>query len=164
MSKQEKLVVIRGAINATDALCIVSTLTGDMNAKLESEIVYPYYCFDADCSVPTLVGRKEISVVCLVDAVNGLGATADNFGLKKEAVSAENLLPIELGKDAAAEIAERTVTHRMGRKMRMIASFDVSIAPRGIVYKRYWIVRSTEASVMVDSTNGNLHPLKLRAA
>jgi hypothetical protein len=164
MTEQEKIVVVRGAINSTDALCLVSTLTGDMNATLEAEILYPYFCFDAGCSVPTLVGRKDISVICLVDAVNGLGATADNFALKREAVSPERLLPVELGHHAAADIAERTVTHRMGKKLRVITSFDVSMSQRGIVYKRFWIVQSTEARVMVDSTTGNLHPLNLRAA
>ena len=164
MTKKEQLIVIRGAINSTDALCIVSSLTGDMEAKLESEVIYPYYCFDAECSVPTLAGRKELSLVCLVDAVNGLGATADNFALKNEAVTPESILPIELVGGAAADIARRTVTHRVGKKMRMIASFDVSIAPRGIVHKRFWIVQSSEVSMLVDSTNGSLHPLKLRAA
>ena len=164
MTKQEKIVVVRGAINSIDALCIVSTLTGDMDARLENEIIYPYYCFDADCSVPTLAGRKNISLICLVDAVNGLGATADNFALKKEAVPAKKLMSVEVANDAAADIAERTVTHRMGKKLRMIASFDVSITPRGLVYKRFWIVQSSDASVMVDSTNGSLHQLKLRAA
>lgn len=164
MAKQEQVATVRGAVNSADALCLVSTLTGDLNAKLETEILYPYYCFDAGCSVPTLVGRKDISVICLVDAVNSLGATADNFALKKEAVSSERLLPVEVSHDAAADIAKRTVTHRMSKKLRVITTFGVSISQRGIVYKRFWIVQSTEASVMVDSATGNLHPLKLRAA
>ncbi len=164
MAKKQQLVLIRGAINSTDALCIVSSLTGDMKAKLESEVIYPYYCFDAECSVPTLAGRKDLSIICLVDAVNGLGATADNFSLKNEMVSGNKVLSTELDKDAASDIARRTVTHRVGKKLRMIASFDVAIAPRGIVHKRFWIVQSAEASILVDSTNGSLHPLKLRAA
>lgn len=164
MNKQEKVVVVRGSITSIDALCLVSSLTGDIEAKLEPEVIYPYYCFDADCSVPTLVGRKDISLICLVDAVNGLGATADSFELKKETVPAKWLLPAELESEKAADIAQRTVTHRMGKKLRMIASFDVSIVPRGIVHKRFWIVQSSEARVMVDSTTGSLHPLKLRAA
>ena len=52
----------------------------------------------------------------------------------------------------------------MGKKLRMIASFDISIVPRGMVHKRFWIVQSIEAKVMVDSTTGSLHPLKLKAA
>ena len=117
-----------------------------------------------DPSVPTLVGRKEVSLLCLVDAVNGLGATADSFELKKETVCGEHLLDADIEAGEAAAIAQRTVTHRLGRKLRTITSFDVSVKPRGLVHKRFWIVRTREARVMVDSTNGGLHPLKLRAA
>ena len=164
MSKREQVVVVRGSITSTDALCLVSSLTGDVEVKLKPEVIYPYYCFDANCSVPTMAGRKEISLICLVDAVNGLGATADNFELKTETLPVSKLLPVELDIQAATDIAQRTVTHRMGKKLRMIASFDVSIVPRGMVHKRFWIVQSSDARVMVDSTTGNLHPLKLRAA
>lgn len=164
MRKREQVVVVRGSITSTDALCLVSSLTGDVEVQLQPEVIYPYYCFDANCSVPTLAGRKEISLICLVDAVNGLGATADNFELKTETLAASRLLPIELDAQAATDIAQRTVTHRMGKKLRMIASFDVTLVPRGVVHKRFWIVQSSDARVMVDSTTGNLHPLKLRAA
>jgi hypothetical protein len=135
-----------------------------MDVTLEPEIIYPYYCFDANCSVPTLAGRKHVSLVCLVDAANGIGATADSFELKKETVPAARLLSVEIDTDKAAEIAQQTVTHRMGKNLRMIASFDVSVVPRGMVHKRFWIVQSSDARVMVDSTTGSLHPLKLRAA
>jgi len=164
MTKREQVVIVRGSITSTDALCLVSSLTGDVEVQLKPDVIYPYYCFDANCSVPTLAGRKEIKLICLVDAVNGLGATADNFELKTEALPVSKLLPVELDTRAATDIAQRTVTHRMGKKLRMIASFDVSIVPRGMVHKRFWIVQSSDARVMVDSTTGNLHPLKLRAA
>ena len=164
MTKQEQVVVIRGSITSVEAICLVSSLTGDMDVTLEPEIIYPYYCFDANCSVPTLAGRKQVSLICLVDAANGIGATAESFELKKETVPAARLLPVAIETDKAAEIAQQTVTHRMGKNLRMIASFDVSVVPRGMVHKRFWIVQSSEARVMVDSTTGSLHPLKLRAA
>ncbi len=164
MPDAEQVVVIRGAIGATDAQCVVASLTGDVEASIEEEMIYPYYCFAANCSVPTLVGRKNISLLCLVDAVNGLGATADSFELKTEIASGDRLLDADIEAGEAAAIAQRTVTHRLGKKLRTIASFDVSVAPRGLVHKRFWIVRTREARVMVDSTNGGLHPLKLRAA
>ena len=164
MTDQQQIVVVRGAINATDALCVVASLTSDVEATVESEIIYPYYCFDADCSVPTLVGRKQLSMICLVDAVNGLGATADSFGLKKEAVSNDILLTSEIDNTEAKEIAHRTVTHRLGKKLRTISTFDVRVTPRGLIHKRFWIVKTSDARVMVDSTTGSLHPLKLRAA
>lgn len=164
MTKDEQVVIVRGLITSADALCLVSSLTGDVEVQLQPDVIYPYYCFDASCSVPTLAGRKEIDLICLVDAVNGLGATADSFELKTETLTASKILPVELDAPAATEIAQRTVTHRMGRQLRVITSFDVSFVPRGIVHKRFWIVQSADARVMVDSTTGSLHPLKLRAA
>ena len=164
MSKREQVVIARGSFSATDALCFVASLTGDIEATVDKEIIYPYYCFNADCSVPTMVGRKQVVLICLVDAINGIGATADRFELKNESVLAELLLPAEIDAQGAADIAHRTVTHALGKKLRTISSFDVSVESRGLVHKRFWIVQTSEASVMVDSTTGGLHPLKLRAA
>ncbi len=105
-----------------------------------------------------------MSLICLVDAVNSLGATADGFELEKESVPRDSLLDAEIGAKDAAAVAHRTVIHRLGKKLRTIAAFDVDIRPRGLAHKRFWIVRTAGAHVMVDSTNGGLHPLKLRAA
>ena len=164
MQDKEQAIVVRGALNATEAMCVVASLTGDFDASVENEILYPYHCFDADCSIPTLAGRRSLTIICLVDAVNGLGATADNFVLKNESVSATSLIGSEVDSTAAGDIAHRTVTHRLGRKLRTISTFDVALTPRGIVHKRFWIVTTNNARVMVDSTSGGLHPLKMRAA
>jgi hypothetical protein len=164
MSEREHVIIARTSFSATDALCFAASLTGDIEAKVESDIIYPYYCFDATCSVPTMVGRKKVSLLCLVDAINGLGATADNFELKSEAVDTKSLLRGDMGDTDAREIAHRTVTHHLGRKLRTITTFDVSLQARGLVHKRFWIVQTSEARVMVDSTTGGFHPLKLRAA
>lgn len=164
MTKREQVVIARSSFSSTEALCFVASLTGDIEAKVEKDIVYPYYCFDADCSVPTMVGRKKVSLICMVDAVNGVGATADSFVLKNESVPLSSLLPSEIGDEEAARIANRTVSHALGKKLRTMTSFDVALKPRGLVHKRFWIVHSSEARVMVDSTTGGLHPLKLRAA
>lgn len=164
MADAQPIVIIRGAFNATDALCVVASLTGDFDARVERDVVYPYYCFDAACSIPTLAGRKPLSMICLVDAVNGLGATADGFELKKERVPAGRVISTSLDGDQAGDIALRTVTHALGRKLRTIAEFDVDLKPRGLVHKRFWIVQTGESRLLVDSTTANWHPLKLEAA
>lgn len=161
---RQELVVVRSAFSATEALCVVATLTGDLDAQVESEVIYPYHCFVADCSVPTMVGRKRVSMICLVDAVNGLGATADGFDLCGESVPGDLVLGVDVAAEEAAGIAKKTLTHALGRKLRMIASFDVVMHARGLVHKRFWIVGTKDARVMVDSTTGGLHPLAMRAA
>lgn len=164
MADEQTVVVIRGAFNATDALCVVASLTGDLEARVVRDVIYPYYCFDAGCSIPTLAGRKPLSMICLVDAVNGLGATADSFELKKERVAGDQVMATTVDAADAADIAIRTVTHRLGRKLRTITDFDVDVAARGIVHKRFWIVQTSEARLLVDSTTAGWHPLRLEAA
>jgi hypothetical protein len=164
MTEEAQAVMIRGAFNATDALCVVASLTGDLAARVERDVIYPYYCFDASCSIPTLAGRKPLSMVCLVDAVNGLGATADSFELGTERVPAAAIMATALAAGDAADIAIRTATHALGRKFRTIADFDVDLARRGLVHKRFWIVRTSEARLLVDSTTAGWYPLKLMAA
>jgi len=164
MSERRQVKTIQGALSSIDALRVVTSLVGDSGTVIETDILYPYYCFDVDCQVPTLVGRKNISLICLVDAINGLGATADSFRRKNETVPETSLLSEEINDDVAAETAHRTVTHCLSKKMRTIASFDVSLLPRELIYKRFWIVKSRGVRVMVDSTTGGLCPLKLRAA
>jgi len=164
MSSHEQVIMARGSFSSTEALCFVASLTGDIEAQVETDIVYPYYCFDANCSIPTMVGRKQVALICLVDAINSVGATADSFELKHEAVAATSLLAAEISSEDASDIAHRTVTHSLSKNLRTISSFDVTLTPRGLVHKRFWIVQSSEARVMVDSTTGGLHPLKLEAA
>lgn len=159
-----RIVMIRGSFNATDALCVIASLTGEVDAKVEKEVIYPYYCFDASCSAPAAAGRKDLSVLCLVDAVNGLGATADSFELKKEPVKASKIMDLAIDDEHARQIAERTVTHRLGKAFRAIADFDVQLNPRGLVHKRFWVVRTSETRLLVDSTTAGWLPLTLKAA
>ena len=91
MTEKTELVVVRTAFSATEAMCVVASLTGDFDARVNDEVIYPYHCYVADCSVPTMVGRKQVSMVCLVDAINGLGATADSFNLRTETVPVEQV-------------------------------------------------------------------------
>ena len=122
-----RIVMIRGSFNATDALCVVASLTGEADAQVEKDVIFPYYCFDASCMAPAAAGRKDVSVICLVDAVNGLGATADSFELKKEPVKASRLMDLTIDDEHARRIAERTVTHRLSKSFRAIADFDVRL-------------------------------------
>ena len=159
-----RIVMIRGSFNATDALCVVASLTGEGDARVEKEVIYPYFCFDARGSAPAAAGGKQIPVLCLVDAVNGLGATADSFELKKESVKPSKIMESCIDDDHARRIAQRTVTHRLGKVFRTIADFEVELSPRGLVHKRFWVVRTSEARLLVDSTTAGWMPLKLKAA
>lgn len=160
MTEVPTVEVIRGSFAATKARRLVAAVTGDRSAAVEGEICYPYHSFSADCRVPTLAGRKMLSLACLVDAVNGLGATAGRFSVAGEPVAPQDILVQEVGGQTAAGIAQRTIVDHLGRKLRSIAHFEVSLTSRGLIHKRFFIVRCAKARMMVDSTTGLMHPLK----
>lgn len=156
--------VIRGEVSAVDAMQIVATLAQTSDAGLERAVYFPYYHFVATARLPALAGKQQASMTCLVDAVNGLGATAAAFSTDDKTLRDTELLAHRTGSEEAARIARRTATHRLSQKLRTIASFELAVIPEGLVYKRFWIVHSGRWRAMVDSTTGRLHPLKSFAA
>lgn len=164
MARDRTLAVIRGHIESGAALQKFAENSTDVAAVLERAVLYPYLRFTARCVVPTISGRKTISVDCLIDGIHGQGATADVFASDDIIVSNETQLHATIREDDARRTAERTVTHRLGKELRMIAPFDVRLEARGTVYKRFWIVRAGTERIMMDSVTGHLHPLQTSAA
>jgi hypothetical protein len=164
MADRQFLNVIRQEVDAAAALCKIDALAGVATACIERKMYYPYYRFTADCVVPTLFGKKAMTVNCLVDGISGMGATADSFSIEPEAVSSDALLQIDVSAQEAEISARRITSHQLGRKLRMIASFQVNVEPQSIVYKGFWIIRSQDTLIMVDSSSGCIHPLNSRAA
>jgi len=164
MADGKMLAVIREQFDATTALQRIHAVRADIAGVVEQRMVYPYYRFKAGCKVPTMVGRQELSFDCLVDGINGLGATADPFSTDRLIVPDELLLETEVSKDDAAGIAHRTVTHQLGKKLKMIAPFDVTLESAGLIYRSFWIVRISGSRIMIDSVTGSMHPLRARAA
>lgn len=164
LTEHLELEVIAQTIDDEAALMHVNAVLGEKTASIDRLVYYPYYHFTANGDVPTLFGRRKISLNCLVDGVTGLGATADSFTLLHTRVRADTLLLAEVSATDAERVARSTITHQMGRKLRMIASFQIDLAARDIVYKVFWIVRAQEMLIMVDGCTGKLHPLRSRAA
>ena len=164
MAKQEKFTIIRERVDSTAALQNVVGMTDDIPAVIEGSVLYPYIGFTAQCSVPTMIGKKEICIDCLVDGVNGHGATADSFSTERMVASDEVKLQSTITDDEARRTAQRTVTHRLSKQLKMIAPFDVQLNAAGTVYKRFWIIRIGDARIMADSVTGNMHPLSASAA
>jgi hypothetical protein len=161
---RQALSVIQQQVDAAIALRSIDVLAGAATAHIERKMYYPYYRFTANCAVPTLFGKKALTVNCLVDGVNGLAATAGAYVNETVTVRADTLLKFDVSLQEAERTARRTVAHQLSRKLRMIASFQVKIEPQSIVYKGFWIIRTQDTLVMVDSLSGCIHPLSSRAA
>ncbi len=164
MAKAEAIAVIRGRIDAAAALEDVAATTAGAAVVCEGSVLYPYVRFEARCNVPTIGGRKQIMMNCLVDAINDHGATADDFATDAANRSRETVLGQTVAAADARRTAQRTITQWLGRKTRMIASFDVQLEQRGTVYKRFWIVRAGRDRIMLDSVTGSMHALRASAA
>jgi hypothetical protein len=141
MADEKMLTVIREEVDASAALQSIHAVRGDVAGVVEQKLVYPYYRFKAGCKVPTIIGRQDLLIDCLVDGINGLGATADPFATNQLSVTTENVLQPELSNREAVKIAHRTVTHQLGKKLKMIAPFDVVLEATGLIYRSFWIVR-----------------------
>ena len=164
MADVKLLTVIREEVDASAALQSIHAVRADIAGVVEQKMVYPYYRFKADCKVPTIIGRQDVVVDCLVDGINGLGATADPFSTNQLSVKTENVLKPELSNREAVKIAHRTVTHQLGKKLKMIAPFNVVLEAKGLLYRSFWIVRIGDSRIMVDSVTGSMHPVSASAA
>jgi len=164
MADVKMLTVIREQVDASAALQSIHVARGDVAGVVEQKMVYPYYLFRADCKIPTIVGKQDVSVDCLVDGINGLGATADPFITEHLNVTDEDHLKSEISNSEAVKVAHRTVTHQLGKKLKMIAPFDVTLEAKGMIYRSFWIVRIGDSRIMVDSVTGGMHPLSASAA
>jgi hypothetical protein len=164
MNKEKVLNVIHEQVDSTTALRNVAGMIGDVPVVNEGSVFYPYFEFTARCSVPTIVGKKAMTVVCLVDGINGLAATAESFSTEEIVAVDEMQLQPKVTNGNARQTAQRTVTHRLGKELKMIAPFDVQLEATGVVYKRFWIIRIGDSRIMADSVTGDMHPLSANAA
>jgi len=164
MANRILLKVIREQFDAFAALQGINAVRRDICAVVEQKLVYPYFQFTARCKVPTVVGKKRVTVACMVDGVNGHGATADHFSTDEIMVPEKSRLQLGISHDEAKKIAQRTVTHQFGKKLKLIAPFEVALESSGLVYRSFWIVRVGDKRVMIDSVTGAMHPLAASAA
>ena len=164
MVDRSAIFVIREQLDAGSVLRNFDCIPNIGPVVVERSVLYPYIAFTARCKLSTMIGTRTLSFDCLVDAVNGHAATADAF-VTREIRQAEGMqLHPQISEDAAKRAAQRTATHRLSKKLRMIAPFDVQLESGGVVYKRFWIVRVGADRVMMDSVTGNAHPLPAHAA
>ena len=164
MANKVSLKIIREQIDASAAVQGINSVRGDIKGVVEQKLVYPYFQFTARCKVPTVVGKKEVTIACMVDGVNGHGATADHFSVEEIMVPEDSRLQLGISHDEATKIAQRTVMHQLAKKLKMIAPFEVALESTGLVYRSFWIVRVCDKRVMIDSVTGAMHPLVASAA
>jgi hypothetical protein len=164
MTRATTVAVMHGQVDSTAVLRNIEGMTDELADSIEGSVLYPYFGFSARCTVPTMIGKRTMTVDCLVDGINGHGATADSFATEQTNASDEVLLQSRITDEDAQRTARRTLMHRLGRQLKMIASFDVQLESAGTIYKRFWIIRVGNDRVIADSVTGHVHPLSATAA
>ncbi len=159
-----KLAVIKGEVSDTDAIRMVAALSGSNDVRAESTQYFPYFSFAGACTLPRLFRSRQVHVRCLIDAVTGHGATADPFEISYEEQQEMNTIAVKISAQAAGVSAQRTLTHTLGRNLRVIARFDPVFDVATLVYKKFWVVGDGHVRAMVDSADGSMHPLRVHAA
>ncbi len=159
-----KLAVIRTAVSEADAMRLVAALSDSSNVQVETTRYFPYFSFAGRCTLPGLFGKRHSNVRCLIDAVNGHGATADRFDVDDEDLADSSKIAVKLTEAEATAAAQRIVTHSLGRNLRVIAQFEPDFDAAKLVYKKFWIVGDGQIKALVDSADGSMHPLRVRAA
>jgi len=159
-----RLAVIRTAVSEADAIGLVAALSGSSDVQVETTQYFPYFSFAGSCTLPSLFGKRRADVRCLIDAVNGHGATADRFDVDHELPVESNDIEVKISTSEAMAAAQRVITHSLGRNLRVIARFDPDFEAPTLVYKKFWIVGNGQIRALVDSTDGSMHPLRVQAA
>ena len=160
MTGARSVPVIREDFDAGAATRAVAETAGASDVRVERTIYYPYHWYRVAGSAPTWVGRRPFTVTCLVDARSGAASTADRFTVEPATVSAGALLLPRTEAIDATRQAERYLSHALGRRLRAIASFGLTLDHRGLVYKAYRILRCDGTGVLLDGVTGELHPLR----
>lgn len=150
--------VVAGHFDRAGAARAVADV-GKADAYVERCLYYPYHWYRVDGSAPSWLGRRRITLGCLVDARSGVARTADDFDVEQSVVPADDLLQPSKDSVSAERQAQRYVSHALGKGLRTIASFDVELEHRGVVYKAFWVLRCGGTRVLLDSTSGELHVL-----
>ena len=154
--KQKILVpVINENLSVEDASSIYDKSIPDQTYNMVSKSYYPYYLFQANYQVPILFLQKQLSVNCMIDALNGQAATTDSFQVFETEVTHEDVLANCINKKQAKKYGKRYIINHLGRSLKCIANFDVNMCFKNIVYKSFWVFEGNGCSLMIDSVTGS---------
>lgn len=164
MAEKRSISVIQEHTDSAAAREIAVKVTGDAFAVIERRLYYPYYRIDAKCRLPTLFGRRDWKVSCLIDGINKTCATTDPFAVRSIAVSVASILPYAVPADSARSVARRYLVHHLSRRLKVISAFDIELQNSWPVFRGFWIAGSRRDTIMIDTVTGLTYPIGKRAA
>jgi len=150
---------MRPGLDAEAARQRVARLQDCAGACVERRVYYPFFRYGVSARVRWLFGHERLEFDCVVDARNGRAASADELTVDDLVVGDDECMRAVTGEADARHSAQRYAAHSLGKAMRMLGNFNLSLDARGLVHRPYWIVRTGTIRVLVDAVTGDLHPL-----
>ncbi len=151
MADAARIDCVRGYLDAADAAAAAGLKA--LPVQGAEKVYAPHYWFTAFGCSPTLFGRRDFVIDCLVDACSGEAATADRFSIAEE-VPDGLVLPSTWTAADAARAAKRRTLANLTRQLRTLADFHVTFEARGLIYKPCWLVPDADEHLLIDALTG----------
>ena len=155
-AETHSIALVRGPLDVRAAVDQFGSVAAG-EAVVTRKLCVPYYWYWATGSVPRVFGRQPFALDCLVEARTGIAATADRFEIDQAEVGNAAVLPARCSEAGAAGSAYRCVTNNLTRRARSLSDFNVTLEPRGVVHKAFWLLTWGDRRLLVDSVTGGWH-------
>lgn len=131
--------------------------------KIENLVYYPYYFFEFDVSVKTVVGLKG-KTACTVDALDGKCALVDVFPqLIQYEIETDFQLEIVITENEARKTAKYFISENISKKVKFLKVPEIKFSSETLYYRPFWLISLTkykeQSLIIVDAISGNYHPL-----
>lgn len=125
-------------------------------------VAYPYLVYRASVSMPRrFLDDRETEYVVSLDRSRRIALRADEHpDTETRDVSDALVLPSEVDRAQADEMARRSVFDWTLRSHSLSTAPDIDLADPVAAYKLYWLASRPDGDVVVDSVRGTEHPLE----
>ncbi|KYD21263.1 hypothetical protein [Parageobacillus toebii] len=147
------------------ATSIIHAVDPSAHYEADTLVYYPYYFLEYEIKARGLLPIQG-KVACIIDAVSGVGALADQFPVLKQIDTLnETLIPTKISKEEAFRIATKYVQHS-SIKLKILTAPHFSLLRSEAFYRPYWILHEKKHKdgyppIMVDAITGKFHTLHI---
>ncbi len=153
-------------ISRSQAASILTAKAGVFKPQVQRMVYYPYLWVHYVYTVKTFLGKRSIRAYILVDLLNNIAATADQFDYEAVLVESESLIPIGVEQETAIKTAETYLLHSAVHKMKTLLLPQAEVQKQETLYKPFWIVKCMDRKrrsfrVLVDGVTGKYEILNI---
>jgi hypothetical protein len=153
-------------ISRSQAASLLTAKAGVFKPQVQRMVYYPYLWVNYVYTVKTFLGKRSIRAYILVDLLNNIAATADQFDYEPVLVESESLISTEVELETALKTAETYLLHSAIHKMKTLLLPQAEVQKQTTLYKPFWIVKCMDRKrrsfrVLVDGVTGKYEILNI---